>query len=253
MRARTEDAIGASDEDPKPPVRPPLGCFSARVRNRFLGRTNPHPAASMAPSRPLEVDDRSTIGLSRLLPSLLCGEESASIVFDLEGRRADTAGDRTARGALLQIADEESQHERMLAELGARLPIPSDLRSIRGRARRFFVRMSEPGEGVDHFARIAELDACVCAVLEAILRAPIARCHPLAELIARIRRDESRHVVVSRRYIASLGGGRDAVRRAESWVRPELASVLAPVGDAFEALSIDPDALFVRILRGSRS
>ena len=240
-----------SPEGTREAPRASLGCFLGAGSDRFPRGADSGPTSVRSPPVALDLTVRAQRGLARLLPSLICGEESAAIVFGSESERPGPLLPSGGHRALERIARDEAAHERMLRGLEIGLPPAPDLAEIQRRARRFFVRVATRSEGPSHFARIAELDACVCVILGAVLAAPVARCAGVREPFALIRRDEVRHVAVSRRYVAWLGGGPDASRRAAEWVRPELVAVLAHVSDAFDDLEVDPDDLLRRIRDGA--
>ena len=229
------------------------GCFAA-LRRRSAARVCvldiEGDGREPIPMPAVDLDDRARQGLARLLPSLLCGEESAAITFARESIRFGSPADGDIRAALKGIAREEAIHERLLRGLSAALPPAPDLEEIRSNARRFYVAMARSGEVSDHFARIAELDSCVCVLLSAFLRSRAARCDPVGALFRRIRQDEVRHVATSRRYLDAMGTPTESVMSASEWVRPELVRLLVPVGGAFDDIGVDPEALFHRLQRG---
>ena len=66
---------------------------------------------------------------------LVCGEESATHVFQREAKRIkDLHAQQESSRLLKQIAAEEVVHERLLGLLRARLPEPDDLQALRRRA-----------------------------------------------------------------------------------------------------------------------
>src|SRR5215831_12845699 len=141
--------------------------------------------------------------LGRLLPILLCGEESAFHVFWREAGRLTDVQLRQSLALARRIAAEELEHEQLLRELRNCCPAADNLASIRLRARRFFLRMASRDPAL-HFARVAALDSGVCVILAAVAK-PLARAHVVVDTINRIRRDEARHVRFSRRHSCELG------------------------------------------------
>ena len=86
-------------------------------------------------------------------------------------------------------------------------------------------------------------DAAVCTILSRLLAAgrPLA-CEPVVrDVLARIHRDEARHVRLSRALASrgSLAGLRDLGYAARS----ALADVLRLGAAAFDTLGVDPDRL----------
>jgi len=190
--------------------------------------------------------------LGALLPSMLCGEESAVRVFYNEGDRVGAdlfnAGSRT----LLRIAAEEEHHERLLRLLEEQTPPPGDAGAGRTRARRYFMSLHCRDIG-EHFSRIAALDSGVCLIMHDLTRpaSPLGGVATVRRMLRRIHADEARHVAFSHAYAGFFGV--DARRDGASFelVRRGLVELMRPCGAAFERLGVDPDRLFAR-LRGRR-
>jgi hypothetical protein len=183
--------------------------------------------------------------LGRLLPALLCGEESSFHVFSQEaGRLTEVAFYRSlalARG----IAVEELQHEQLIRDLRKCCPVPNDLATIRLRAQRFFLRMACRDHAL-HFAKVAALDSAVCVILAAVTK-PLRRARVVVETFNRIRADEARHVRFSREYSCELGADKSLLADTAACVRSELVALLYPLAGSFEYLGLDTDRLFRRI------
>jgi hypothetical protein len=94
-----------------------------------------------------------------------------------------------------------------------------------------------------HFARIAALDSGIGIILSTLVK-PIARSTVQSELYNRIRRDESRHVGLSRQHSCRLGGSRSLLEIIATRVRPELVTLLYPLANSLEDLGVDSDCLF---------
>ena len=105
-----------------------------------------------------ELSETQVTALGQLLPSLLCGEESAFHVFWREGHRVSNVQISRSEALANQIALEELEHERLLQDLRSCCPVPSDVASTLLRTRRFFLRMASRDPAV-HFARVAALDS----------------------------------------------------------------------------------------------
>lgn len=209
-------------------------CFT--IRRRFA-----HPAFSVS------LDTKAAEALAELVPLLCCGEEAAVVGFDVLGQ-ADGL-DQDLRGTLRKIADDERRHDAILRGLCAALPASSQDRAVKHRARRFHLSLSRGGT-VLHLAKIAGLDAAVCTILSRLLRpgAAISRDDGVHAVLTHIRKDETRHVMVSR-GIALAAADRQAVRNAAAEARGALAELLAYGANAFEALGVDPDRLLLDIKR----
>ena len=209
-------------------------CFT--IRRRFT-----HPALSVS------LDAKAAEALAELVPLLCCGEEAAVVSFDRLGRAASL--DVVACRTLRKIADDERRHDAILRGLCAALPASSLDRAVQHRARHFHLSLPRGGTLL-HLARIAGLDAAVCTILSRLLRpgVPISRDQGVSAVLTHIRKDETRHVMVSR-GIALAAADRQAVRNAAAEARGALAELLTCGADAFEALGIDPDRLMLDIKR----
>jgi hypothetical protein len=196
-----------------------------------------------------KLTDVQVAALGRLLPSQLCGEESAFQVFWREGYRLSDAQFHESQALAYRIAAEEAEHERLLQMLCGCCPVPGDLTNILRRTRRFFRKMASQDLAI-HFARIAALDSSVCIILSSLTRS-CSRAPALAELFNRIRRDEARHVKFSRQHSCRLGADRSLLEGVAIRVRAELVTLLYPLADSFEDLGVDADRLFRRLARNS--
>ena len=189
------------------------------------------------------LEDDQALALATLVPLLGCGEEAAALAFDGLAEGADTSVERYA---LQGIAAEERVHDILLAQLAASLPA-INATAIRQKARRFHITLSR-GDSGQHLARIAAIDAAVCTILSRLLRAgtPISRDVAIRTMLARIRRDEARHVAISRQIARRSSNN---VQDTGADARSALADILVIGADAFERLGVDPDQLFKDIRR----
>lgn len=214
-------------------------CFAANQRHEPLHEVTGIRLAS-----------RHSEALAELLPVLICGEESASLVFSRLRQAPDLS---SAHDELARIEREEDEHARLLLQVRLALPTARTDAALSRAARLFFVRMSEREMG-PHFARIAALDSGVCVLLGALRRrrTPIAADPALSQLFARIHRDEARHVLVARRFACALSGSQQAYVTAYD-TRQQLVELLMHRAAALEQLlCIDADKLFSRLRRPSR-
>ena len=110
--------------------------------------------------------------------------------------------------------------------------------------RRFFMRLASR-EPATHCARIAAVDAGVCLLLRALRSGcgPVATEPTLSSVVARIHRDEARHVAVTSRHAAQLAGVH-RVRDDVVEVRHRLTRLLERRATSLERLGVDPDRLF---------
>jgi hypothetical protein len=127
--------------------------------------------------------------------------------------------------------------------LASALPPVADQAALLRAARKFHINLGSGGHDL-HLARIAALDSAVCTILSRLLRkgAPLSDDQHIYNILSRIRRDESRHVALSRslaRASANMGRARDVGAAA----REALAKIMMQVGDAFEVLGVDPASL----------
>jgi hypothetical protein len=218
-----------SDRQPRPADR---HCFA--ISRHFV-----------APAITVSLEAKAAEALAELLPILCCGEEAAVVSFDRLGRCL--ALDHPAQAALRQIADDERQHDALLRSLRAALPASLQNTSADHSARQFHLNLARGGP-VLHLARIAGLDAAVCTILSRLLRpgSPLACDKGVSTTLNHIRKDETRHVMVSR-GIALAATERQAVRDAAAIARSALAEMLIGGADAFEALGTDPARLLREI------
>lgn len=224
-------------------------CFPHRVpvefRRRVL-RPMPPEAARLRGSLS-NLSEAQVAALGRLLPSLLCGEESAFHIFWREGQRVSNAQRNRSRALAYRIAADELKHERLLQQLRSCCPVPDDITSILPRTRQFFLRIASRDPAV-HFARVAGLDSGVCLILSALVR-PLSRATALTHIFDRIRSDEARHVRFSRQRSYELGADAALLTNTAAQIRSELVALLYPLGSSFEDLGADADRLFRRVKR----
>lgn len=183
--------------------------------------------------------ERPAQALARLVPLLGCGEEAAAIAFD---GLAACEGDPTAAAALRAIAEEERVHDDLLHGLAESLPAVAAA-ALRREARRFHIDLGR-GSTLAHLARIAAIDAGVCMILSRLLRpgSPVSGDQAVADMLARIRLDETRHVRLSRSLVLARAEGRQFEDVAHA-AREALANVIMLAADAFEDLAVDPARL----------
>src|SRR6516165_11235796 len=74
-----------------------------------------------------ELSDVDRAAFGRLLPILLCGEESAFHVFSREALRISDSQFSRSQALAYRIAVEELQHERLLQKLRRCCPVPDDI------------------------------------------------------------------------------------------------------------------------------
>lgn len=222
-------------------------CFPHRVPVEFRRRilTAMPPEAARLRDSLSNLSETQVAALGRLLPSLLCGEESAFHIFWQEGQRLSNAQVNRSRALAYRIAGDELEHERLLQQLRSCCPVPDDIASILPRTRQFFLRIASRDPAV-HFARVAGLDSGVCLILSALVR-PLSRATALTDIFDRIRSDEARHVRFSRQRSYELGANTKLLANTATRIRSELVALLYPLGHSFEDLGVDADHLFRRV------
>ncbi len=194
------------------------------------------------------VEDRHAESIGLLLPAMVCGEESAAIVFDNERcRLSQTLFDESHR-VLGRISREEEVHERLLKSIGEHVPSPVIERELRREARRYFMRMKSDDIAL-HFSRIAWLDSAVCVIFAELTRrgSPLRRAARVQAIFRKILVEEASHTAFSRRYVARMGGDVRGDDESFHLVREGLVELLRPCAPAFDALEVDPDGLFARL------
>jgi hypothetical protein len=235
LESTTDAILGAPHIHKSPKSTGPRPWCFFTVRDPSAGNWK----HELEPGTTLRVDH--ALALSQLISILGCGEEAASLAFS--GLASSQQVDVLASIALQQIAEEERFHEKLMQRLAALMPKPSSEVATRA-ARAMHVRLSAGGIDL-HLARIAALDAAVCTILSRLLHAdgPVGHDPVVRGILGKIRRDEARHVAVSRALVLAMGV---TVQLRDECViaREALAKVLQIEADAFEALHVDPDKLF---------
>lgn len=187
--------------------------------------------------------------LARLIPLLLCGEQSAIHVFGEEIERLQGSPWSNSVSLLKEIETDEYTHEQALQTVSSVLMEPVDIHSIKRKARHFYLGLGATSGMIEHFARISELDTCVCIIMNAITHSALGSRHLITQLFERIKQDEARHVYVCRKHYTLLGGERSLLKQGKSSVSKKLVSLLKTEANSFEMLGVDPDALFYKLVR----
>lgn len=189
-----------------------------------------------------ELSEPEQHALARVIPLLLCGEQSASFVFGQENERLSAENVHLAD--LKQIEQDELIHERGLQFLHERLPLPEDLNRIKRQSQIFYGAISKQTNNLaTHFLLISELDACVCKVLNHVGSSSLKNT-AIGELFTLIKKDEARHVLIAKRHAQTLG----AASTNEYSVGSSLVELLQTQHQAFLTLQIDAEELYRQIL-----
>lgn len=197
-----------------------------------------------------ELTSTAADGLSRIIATMMCGEESATHVFNNEGRRLSEKAIGESTSVMYRIAGEEAEHENLLNLISRQVPTPDDLDTLRSRTRFFFIRVASREPAI-HFSRIVGLDSGVCMSLSSMLQpgAAISAAPEIHRILRHIWKDEASHVRVSRRHVLDLGLEEKQLREESRNVREAYANrIVRPLGDAFEAIGVDTDALSRRLV-----
>lgn len=218
----------------------------ARARAILVDYGNP---AATREALLVNTDDGTQLAIARILAVLVCAEESAISLFHHECGRLDREREASHQQALRQIESEERVHNWLIQQARACFPAPSDLDSIRRRTRRLFMRVASRDLGT-HFARITGLDSGVCISLSAILgSARVKRLNGFPRLLRHVRHDEATHVRKSRDHAVDLGFDTTQFHECYELTRTGMVDMLTPIAGSFEALEVDSQRLFKRLLR----
>ncbi len=200
-----------------------------------------------------QMRDAEMEACARLAAVLLAGEQSAIQIFAAEiERQRDTAHEAGLR-ELISIEHDEHQHELALTTFRDYLPVPDDAHRLKRRAQRFFMSLGRVEPMARHFGQISQLDAAVCKIMYHVEHSELDTVSPLSLLAGHIKRDEARHVAVSKRYANVLGLSKQQRDEDSERIRTGLVDMLEPLGASFETIGVDSDKLFAHLKRISGS
>ena len=195
-----------------------------------------------APTGSLGLDALAAQGLADLLPTLLCGEASAEMVFKHAIKAFPSEHFPNLHDALCRIVEDEKRHGDALFDLSIYLPSPNK-RATAKHAVRFLRSLASDNLSI-HLARLSAIDIGVCIVLALVCRAPpIIENDYICRLLTLIRRDEGRHVRVTRRCAEVLGLDIAIEKKEKIQVLNTFSQLLSRQDDAFRAIGIDPEQL----------
>ena len=197
--------------------------------------------------RPLALKPRQLEAIGGLIPSLLCGEQSAVTTFHAEARRLSRDARLESARLFHRIESDERSHEAGLQALLSKVPPAADLHAVKRRAQRFFAGLGRAESVAQHFSQIAQLDRAVCIIMWHIEHSDAGADDAVRIIARQIKRDEARHVSISRRHARALGASADDHRTLGEKISAGLGGLLEPVADRFEAIGIDFDHLARRI------
>ena len=224
-----------------------FGCFEVNIDDSLIMPAWVDSWRQQISNEKFTISSRHNEALARLMPFLLCGEQSAIQVFGAEVERLrDSSWSKSIR-LLKSIESDEYAHEEALQTLSSLLMQPSDLNDIKRRARHFYIRLGNTKGMTEHFARVAQLDACVCIIMNAISNSDLGKNSLATQLVDRIKKDEARHVGVSKKHFHYLGGDETILKRNKRDVSNKLVALLQTEADSFESLGVDSDILFRKL------
>lgn len=197
--------------------------------------------------------------LSRLIPLLLCGEQSANFVFGQEAQRLQTQADCPAQNkaiaGLLEIESDEHFHDvalqavlkevnRLIAQANNDKPTTQ---ATNRQAQLFYLQLGKTKNLTEHLAQIFHLDTCVTLIMSAMAKSNLGANHQVVKLFKLIQKDESKHVHICSEHIRYLGGDMQQLKKQAVPIKTKLVKLLATETDSFNQLGINPEQLFQRI------
>ncbi|WP_163132039.1 hypothetical protein [Agarivorans sp. Alg241-V36] len=225
--------------------RHPMGrCFAAKLATPTLNQQ--HPIASWAKQyagSPIEFSSQHTEALSLLMPLLLCGEQSAQLVFQQQALQLAQHQPADSVLALNEVEADEAWHDEALQLVFSQLPELSGQHQVRRAAQRFYSGLGRSLSLQQQFVRIASLDACVTQLMQLIERGSIGSRHPFSLLCGLIKKDEAKHVYVSKHFAQHLGASVHEMAEERLWVLSALMTLLKQQASQFELIGVDLDKL----------
>ena len=206
------------------------------------------------PREQWELPDHQTEALALLIPMLLCGEQSAALIFNRETSRLNSQLAGECARAMASIENDELMHDQALQSVAAHLPRLQGQSRVKRRAQLFYARLGSDHDSIARlFTGIQHLDSCVCQIMHHVANSDIGKNHPFARLFSRIKRDEARHVLVSKRHAIALGADSALSAEVGRRTRQSLVDLLLPDAGHLETLGVDADKLFAGITRSRNS
>ncbi len=212
-------------------------CLATRTQSVLLPIT-PLNLQSLLPSEIRAV--------ANLLPLLICGEESATFVFDDLAKTLESRLSPTLINALRSVTKDEVRHATYLEILRNGLPAPRDRLATQRAA--IFLRVLKVTEPERQLARLAALDSAVCMILSALLHpaAPLNRAEDIARPLRRIQLDEAQHVRTTRACVKALGLSQAQAASERTMVLRAFASLLYPAATELRCLKVNLNDLVNR-------
>ncbi len=213
--------------------------YSTRVRH----------LANAVSATPIKGSSGRLESFGRVIPLLICGEQSAISVFGSARGQYTKPALKILSQEFRTIETEEAGHELLWQPLSHHLPVPPDLLKLKRRAAIFFAKLGRANSIAEHFAQVSQLDSAVGAIMWSLERSGMATDSTVREIATHIKLDEARHVSVSRRLTFALGVERDRYEALGDLIRQELIELLTPIADSIEGLGIDSDRMFRKIAK----
>ncbi len=187
------------------------------------------------------------IALSRLIPLLICGEQSSQWVFynEKERFRQSPSASENDIVDLERIVSDEVYHEKALLYVLEQLPTPDDINTIRRRSQLFFAGLGKQLTIEQHYAQIACLDSWVCKLMLALEKSALPCSHPFVSLCRCIKQDEAKHVSIAKKHSKQSALSKEQRLRLFDELTQKLHKLLSTEKQAFLTIGVDIDTLFI--------
>ncbi|WP_144210823.1 hypothetical protein [Shewanella donghaensis] len=181
--------------------------------------------------------------MASLLPLLLCGEQSAQLVFNGEISRLTGLGQQQLLSSLLEVEADEHRHDIALQLAADEVIHQAQFAQAQRKARRFYASLGRVTDVSEHFVQIAVLDTCVTQIMHAFEHSKLGSHHRFSVLCGLIKKDEAKHVYVSRQHAVDLGATATEFVETQRKVVQQLFGLLNTQHQAFESLGVCLDGL----------
>ncbi|QQX79305.1 hypothetical protein JK628_17435 [Shewanella sp. KX20019] len=193
--------------------------------------------------KPVQFSDIQTDAMSRLLPLLLCGEQSAQLVFNGEIQRLASEQQYSLVACLQDVEADEHRHDIALQHVALAVSQLPEFTLVQRKAKRFYAHLGRVSSYSEHFVRISILDTCVTHIMQAFEHCHLGDEHRFSQLCGLIKKDEAKHVYVSRKHALALGATLEQFSYQHEYVLRDLMKLLQTQGDAFESMGVCLDRL----------
>lgn len=199
---------------------------------------------------PIYYSEEEQASLAHLIPLLLCGEQSAQLVFNTEIHRLSASNEVAVSSLILSLKEVEAEelvHDVALQQVQSELPTVDQLIDIQRKAKRFYLHLGRVNSYCEHFVRIAILDTCVTQIMHEFEHSGLGRGHPFARLCGLIKKDEAKHVYVAKHHAQYLGATKAMFVTEHEMVLPRLYTLLSSQSEHFETLGIELTKIFTKL------